>query len=107
MPKPQKQKTKRVSKEIIRQKFNNGPLPELIKRGTLRETLISNHHIRHPKPFQGPYCTHSQVNRYVNSSGKIVAELHRYLRPDGSFGASGRWDPKRIREGETLLYVID
>jgi hypothetical protein len=27
------------------------------------------------------------------------ASIHRYLRPDGTLGASGRPDPKRLVEG--------
>jgi hypothetical protein len=42
----------------------------------------------------------------VDSDGRMVAEVHRYLRPDGTIGASGVPDPKRISFGGTL-YVAD
>jgi hypothetical protein len=35
-----------------------------------------------------------------------LAVVHRYLRTDGTLGASGRPDPKRLREGG-ILYVAD
>jgi hypothetical protein len=41
---------------------------------------------------------------YVESWGRQreVARAHRYLRPNGTLGASGKPDPKTVRIGRTL-----
>jgi len=77
----------------------------MIRRKELREEIIRSSHLAAPKPFPGPFCTHSEFVRYVDSSGKLIVELHRYLRPDGSLGASGKLDPKRLRDGTTILTI--
>lgn len=95
-----------VSKSIIRQKFNNGPYLLMIKKGDLVPKCLKNTHLENPKTFQGPYCTHSQIIRYTNSFGKIIVLVHQYLRPNGTFGASGMPDPKRLREGNIIYAVL-
>ena len=61
--------------------------------------------MKSPQPHQGPYCTHSQIIRFFDSTGLMVLEGHQYLRPDGSLGASGMFDPKRLLDGNTMLYT--
>lgn len=85
--------------------FNERILPSLRE---FREILLSESHIGALKrpSVDEPSCTRSQYVRYVDSDGRMVAEVHRYLRPDGTIGASGVPDPKRISFGGTL-YVAD
>lgn len=39
---------------------------------------------------------------YRDNDGNEVARVHQYLRTDGTIGASGKPDPKRLLEGRTL-----
>lgn len=60
-----------------------------------------------PNPRAGePPGTRSQRVEYWDSTGSElvkVATCHRYLRPDGSLGASGKPDPKRVfHDGEVF-----
>ena len=49
-----------------------------------------------------PRGTVSQLIAYVDQAGKTIAKTHRYLKPDGSLGASGRADPKALIRGDVL-----
>src|SRR5438105_5030891 len=53
---------------------------------------------RHPSPprMNEPICTLSQLLAYFDGRGKKVAEAHRFVRPDGTIGASGMPDPKYV-----------
>jgi hypothetical protein len=42
---------------------------------------------------------------YIDQNGREVALVHQYVRSDGSLGASGMPDPKRLFENG-VLYVI-
>lgn len=94
---------KRVSPETIRTIFNNSQYPMLIANGhlashTLRDSVLQNPHLRMEPPG-----TRSQIIRYVDLAGQWVVEIHQYLRPDGSIGASGKPDPKRLRIAGTIF----
>ena len=50
-----------------------------------------------PSPtYHQPKGTKSQKIGYFDRNGIKVAEVHQYLLPDGSIGASGIPDPLRI-----------
>ena len=42
---------------------------------------------------------------YRNQDGNEVARAHRYLRPDGEIGLSGKPDPKRV-VFENMMYRL-
>lgn len=42
---------------------------------------------------------------YLDRFGQEIARAERHLRADGTVGASGKADPKRIRMGDTI-YVL-
>jgi hypothetical protein len=49
--------------------------------------------------FRQPIGTRSQMIEYWESAGDHLVKIaiaHRYVRPDGTIGASGRPDPKRV-----------
>ena len=86
--------------------FNEGRYYERAQAGELVEEVGYNHHPCPPRANQ-PYCTRSQTVHYVDlEEGREVAVVHQYLREDGSLGASGRPDPKRICQG-TTIYVVE
>ena len=39
---------------------------------------------------------------FLDSDNNELARVHQYLRPDGTIGASGKPDPKRLLEGNIL-----
>lgn len=88
----------------IRKRFNESQIPMQIQSGELVETFLHNKELDCPEPWQGPPGTRSQIVRYASPGGEWVATVHRYLRPDGSLGASGKLDPKRLRIGG-IIYV--
>jgi hypothetical protein len=51
-----------------------------------------------------PAGTRSQMVAYFDGLRR-VALLHRYLRPDGTVGASGMPDPKELFDGDVLYFV--
>lgn len=71
----------------------------------MRSKVISHNHLKAPKPFQGPFCTHSQIIRYYDNTNWLIVEIHQFLRPDQTLGASGQPDPKRLRSGDCLYAV--
>ena len=81
----------RISARELRRRFNQ--LLENPPAG-LREVLWKE---RHPAPERSgePTCTRSQMISYV-CGGTEIARAHRYLRPDGSIGGSGKPDPKLL-----------
>jgi len=94
-----------VSRSELRRKFNDGSFRQLIESGALRPKPLSNRHLKQPDPWQGPFCTHSQYVRYLDSHGRLIVEIHQYFRPNGTLGASGKPDPKRLREGNRILAI--
>jgi len=96
---------KTVSKAIICKKFNEGPLPRQIKEGKLVKVMLRDKVIKSPKKFQGPRGTRTQYIRYTDKNGRILVEIHQYLRPNGTLGASRKQDPKKLRVGN-LFWVI-
>ena len=75
--------------------FNEQGLWEKTKSGELTTVTLED---RHPSltAANEPFCTHSQMVSYRDASDNEVARVHQYLRPDGTIGASGKPDPKRV-----------
>lgn len=81
--------------------FNDGDYDGLAATGKLTRRIVSDRHPSAPRA-NVPYCTRSQLVQYQDSNGLEVATAHRYLLQDGTLGASGRPDPKRILKDWTL-----
>lgn len=93
-----------VTPQIIRQIFNDSQFYEKSLSGEISSKLKRNSH-PDPTPKGEPYCTHSQIVYYYEHSGKPLAIVHQYLRPDGTLGASGRPDPKRLYLGDRIISI--
>lgn len=89
----------------IRRLFNEGPYPQMIAEGRLTTQFLRNAHLNAPDLKGNPPCTHRQTIRYLDSDGNPVVEIFQYLKPDGTLGASGLPDPKRLWMGGTVLIV--
>lgn len=88
----------------LRTMFNAGHYWLLARRGELDQQLLRNGHPSSDASGE-PFCTRSQIIAYFDMDGNEVARVHQYLRADGTVGASGKPDPKRLRQGDTIYYV--
>lgn len=93
-----------MSAANIRAAFNKGQYYQKAQRGELTITTLRESHVRRPVPGDPP-CTMSQALIYRDSAGQFVALVHQYLRPDGTLGASGQPDPKRLKVEDVMLAV--
>jgi len=92
----------RVSPQKLRELFNSGQYYERVQAGQLLAVVGTDRHPSAPAANE-PFCTRSQIVYYYDvQQRRKVAIVHQYLRRDGSIGASGRPDPKRIRDGDTI-----
>jgi len=87
---------KSVSLSSIRKIYNESQYPRQILDGRLVPYYLRHHHLDDPAARGEPWCTHAQMIRYCDGKGRWKVEVFRYLRPDGTIGASGKPDPKRI-----------
>jgi len=101
------EKVKRVSPETIRGIFNNSQCSVRISKGLLVPQLLRDNVLQNPNLKGEPPGTRSQTIRYSDLAGQWVVVIHQYLRPDGSLGASGKPDPKRLRIGDTIFLSTD
>jgi hypothetical protein len=85
----------------LRDLFNNRHYEERAKRGELVLRIAR----RSPAPAQAnqPPGTMSTLREYRDAQGRVLARAHAYERPDGTFGGSGRPDPKWLRHGDVAL----
>lgn len=87
----------------IRRIFNEEEYYERVQRNEILATIESS---RPAQPAAGqPAGTLSQTAWYFDAKTlERLAFVHQYLRPDGTLGASGRPDPKRLLlENEILI----
>lgn len=76
----------------------------MISSGQLTPQYLRDEPLKEPakRKYPEPDGTRSQVIRYYDSNGQWVVTIHQYLRPDGTLGATGKPDPKRLRIGHTI-----
>jgi len=100
MPQPPVQRVTAAERHRI---FNEGRFWERAQSGELRTVTIKE---RHPSlaAANEPRCTYSEMISYLDQEGNEVARVHQYKRPDGSMGASGRPDPKRLLS-DGVIYI--
>jgi len=96
---------KTVSLRSISTMFNKSQYPEQIRGKKLVPYYLRHRHLEHPEERGEPWCTHAQMIRYCDRKGRWKVELFQYLRPDGSIGASGKPDPKRIFLDGTIYKI--
>jgi hypothetical protein len=93
---------KRVTKAILRQEFNQRQFYQKMLSGELIAFVKRNNHCS-PPPIGEPDCTHTQTVLYYNLDNELVAIVHQYRRPDGTLGASGLPDPKKLVLEDCIL----
>lgn len=86
----------------LRRLFNTGDYELRVSRDELIALVESEHAAR--SGAGEPPGTLSQMVWYFDSQMNRVALVHRYLRPDGTIGGSGRPDPKRLILDDEILF---
>jgi hypothetical protein len=96
---------KRIQTTEMQKMFNDGGYWDKTKSGELTTVTLED---RHPSltVANEPFCTRSQMVSYRDASDNEVARVHQYLRTDGTIGASGRPDPKRLLVNGTLFRLL-
>jgi hypothetical protein len=94
-PTPEYPEVQWVTADIIRELFNERQFFNKASAGELSTHVKRDSH-RDPPPAGEPYCTRSQIVYYYDRDQNPVAIVHQYRRPDGTIGASGQPDPKRL-----------
>jgi hypothetical protein len=92
-----------VSPRELRRIFNEADFEGRARSADLQIRVLREHHPSAPKASV-PFCTRSQSIAYLDANGDEVAMAHRYVQPDGTLGASGFPDPKRVLH-RGMLYV--
>ena len=98
-PLPENEQLEYTTTTSIRRLFNESQYPDTIARGLLTPKLLRDDVLKEPGERGEPPGTRGQLVRYSDHNGRWVVEVFQYLRPDGTIGASGRPDPKRLRLG--------
>lgn len=95
-----------VTTDIIREHFNRSQIFEQAQSGQLVTWAKRDSHPENP-PAGEPVCTRSQIVYYYtkDKEPEPVAIAHQYLRPDGTIGASGLPDPKRLFLPDRIISV--
>jgi len=91
-----------VSAQFLRQRFRDLRILERFFSGEL-DLVINRSSLAHPARGQPP-GTLTQRVIYLQGQ-RQMAVCHRYLRPDGTLGASGLPDPKWLRDGDRILMI--
>lgn len=74
--------------------FNEGGYVGRAEAGELQEVVTRS---GTPSPEIGlPPGSKSQAISYRTENGEELARAHRFVLPDGTIGASGKPDPKRV-----------
>ena len=95
----------RIFEPEMRRRFNDGRYWERVESGELHTEEWDSRHPSLPTANE-PYCTRSLMLAYLDQDGNEIARVHQYLRPDGTIGASGRPDPKRLFENGVLYRLV-
>lgn len=98
-----------VNEDEIRRLFNDIYLDKIIAKEFTKKTTYDVHVTKSIEkiPLQIiPKCSRSQMVSYFDSQGQEVVKVHRYLKRDGTLGASGKPDPKWLLHGN-ILYLPD
>jgi hypothetical protein len=86
--------------------FNEGRYYERVQAGLIIERVAVDFHPSQTAAHE-PLCTLSQLVDYIDlAEGRKVAQVHQYLRTDGTLGASGLPDPKTICIDQ-IIYELD
>jgi hypothetical protein len=95
----------RVTVAELRKRFNLGQYWEKTQTGELKAVVERERCPALPLANE-PHGTRSQQVSYYDNDGNEVARVHQYMRLDGTIGASGRPDPKRLVENGIMYRIL-
>ena len=96
----------RISEDEMRRIFNEERYYERTLEGELKAIVKSVRPASEIEPDRIPAGSISQEVRYYDRDDNEVARVHQYIKPDGTIGAWGRPDPKRLLK-ERVLYRLE
>lgn len=96
----------RISEDEMRRIFNEERYYERTLEGELTAIVKAVRPASVIEPDRIPAGSISQEVRYYDENNNEVARVHQYIKPDGTIGAWGRPDPKRLLHNGTL-YRLD
>jgi hypothetical protein len=85
--------------------FNEGRFWERVQAGELRAVVNAERPASVETPTIPPGSMSQEVS-YYDQDNNEVARVHQYVKPDGTIGASGRPDPKRLFINGILYRLI-
>jgi len=90
-----------VPPKALQDLFNAQDFTARATSGQIKIVIRKERHLLFPvAEAKGmPRCTVGQFVEYLDDQGQWIAQAYQYVKPDGSLGASGKPDPKRIRQG--------
>jgi hypothetical protein len=94
-----------VDVKTIQRLFNEGDYVGKVDTGEYIETIV-HEAPAHPKYKQPPGTQTQTVEYREANTGQWRGRAHRFVMPSGKVGASGKPDPKLIRQGG-VTYAID
>ena len=94
-----------VTADRIRALFNESQYSEKIKKGLLQKKVTKRTLLKNPNKKGEPQGTYSEIIRYREQKTGFYVFVHQYTRPDGSIGASGKPDPKRLKLAGKIFAV--
>jgi len=92
-----------ISEAELRLYFESGQFIERTERGELVVVVLPN--ASHPASAdagQVPGTLSQMISYREPDCNNEVARAHRYLKPDGTLGGSGKPDPKLVLQGGIL-----
>ncbi len=105
LPPPEADEVEYISINTIQRMFNENQYPSMTEHGLLKQEYLRNDHLKEPENRGKPQCTHSQMIRYYDKSGRWVLEVHQYWHQDKTIKGTRRPDPKRLRVGNKTFIV--
>ncbi len=104
MPPLPKHDIEKVSPNTMRMLFNASEYPLMINNGELEKVILKTKTLQNPGLRHLPNGTKSEIILYRDRARDLFVIIHQYLKPDGTLGASGKPDPKRIKiEGKMYI----
>jgi len=100
---------RRISEWDIKRLFNEGGFLKKIRNGKFRADSKRCNPVHPDNPIIGPTIplgSISQTLYFYGTQNRKAIEIQRYIKPDGSLGASKKNDPKEILVG-TVFYHRD
>lgn len=96
----------RISQQEMRHRFNAGGYWQRVLDEEWVGMVYDSHAPGPNAPKDLQEGSQSQEVHYFDRSLQRMAIVHQYLQPDGTLGASGKPDPKWMRDEDGTIYRL-